>query len=75
MEIQFASKFFFTFEAKAPKIVQEKRAAFPPRMENRFASNLFSHLKRMLKFVHKNGQHFPSRMEHRCASNLFSLWK
>ena len=41
MENQFASNLFFTFETKAPKIVQEKWEAFPPRMENRFASNLF----------------------------------
>ena len=32
---------FFTFETKAPKIVQEKWEVLPPRMENQCASNLF----------------------------------
>ena len=41
MENRFASDLFFTFETKAPKIVQEKWAAFPPRMEIDLPQNYF----------------------------------
>ena len=40
-KIDLPQNYFFTFETKAPKIVQEKWAAFPPRMANRFVSKLF----------------------------------
>ena len=64
--------YFFIFETKAPKIVQEKWEVLPPRMENRFASNLLVH------FGNENSQNcsrkigsIPPRMEKRFASNLF----
>ena len=62
MENRFASNLFFTFETKAPKIVQEKWAAFPAKMENRFASNdlpFFTFETKAPKVVQENGQHFP----------------
>ena len=40
-KIDLPQKSFFTFETKAPKIVQEKWEVLPPRMENQCASNLF----------------------------------
>ena len=43
----------FTFETKAPKIVQEKWAAFPPRMENRFSSNFFTFETKAPKLLKK----------------------
>ena len=66
MENKFASNLFFTFETKAPKIVQEKWAAF------RFSQTYFSLLKRQLpKLFKKNGQHFPPRMEIDLPQNYF----
>ena len=59
MEKRLAANLCFTFETKAPKIAKEKWAAFPPRMENRLASN-FSILKtKAPKIVKEKWAAFP----------------